>query len=193
LQEGGLEGQGPPFPVRYGTKYEVEDVFILDGPVGAEGYEWWQVAPSEHLSISGWVVAGNRKGTEAWLVPVVAPCPAPPIEVADVTLTRSSWAVRLGCFRGQTLTFRGWLAWEFFDSEWEAIFPVQRTWEDPDSIDRLDYMLLPGAGPLPDTDQWIEIVGQFDHPIVAAQCEGATLLECRSTFAASSVRPLGTQ
>jgi hypothetical protein len=195
LESGG--DTGPPVQVRYGSRTVdgLVDLYILDGPVKVDGYRWWQVAATQYVgSKPGWVAEGNQKGTVDWLVPVAAPCPAPPVEVADVTLTRASWAVRLGCFRGQTLTFRGWIAWEFYDSGWEgAIFPVRRSWEDPDSIDRLDFMLLPGAGPLPATDQWIEIVGQFDHQFAAQTCEGASLLECRSTFAASSVRPLGTQ
>lgn len=195
LESGGVTS--PPVEVRYGsgTLDGIVDLYILDGPVNADGYRWWQVAPTQAVGFKpGWVADGNQPGTVDWLVPVAAPCPAPPVEVADVTLTRASWAVRLGCFRGQTLTFRGWIAWEFYDSGWEgAIFPVQRGWEDPDSIDRLDFMLLPEAGSLPKTDQWIEIVGQFDHPYAAKHCEGATLLECRSTFAASAIKPLGTQ
>ena len=194
-QSGGIEM--PPQPVRYGTGTPdgLVDLYVLDGPVKADGYRWWQVAPTQYFdSDPGWVADANQKGTVDWLVPAAAPCPTPPVAVADLTLTHATWAVRLGCFRGQTLTFRGWIAWEFYDSGWEgAIFPVQRTWSDPDSIDRLDFMLLPGAGALPETDQWIEIVGQFDHPYATKNCEGATLLECRSTFAASSVRPLGTQ
>jgi hypothetical protein len=194
-QSGGIEM--PPEPVRYGTGTPdgVVDLYVLKGPVKADGYRWWQVAPTQYIdSNPGWVADANQKGTTDWLVPAAAPCPASPAEVADVTIMRATWAVRLGCFRGETLTFRGWIAWEFYDSGWEgAIFPVRRTWSDPDSIDRLDFMLLPGAAPLPATDQWIEIVGQFDHPYATTSCKGAPLLECRSTFAASSVRALGTQ
>lgn len=43
-------------------------VEILEGPVSAEGYQWWRVGNNE---LSGWVADGDAEGGEVWLSPEV--------------------------------------------------------------------------------------------------------------------------
>jgi hypothetical protein len=198
LEEG--HADAPPTKVRFGTASRIDDLYVLDGPVKADGYRWWLVSPTEYLSFdtagdlitmadpipssssTGWVAEGE--GQDAWLIPAENPCPQPPVETAEVTSKVASWAVRLGCFRGQTLTFRGW------SDGGAAIFPVKRTWEDPDNHDRLDIRVFPSTLALPAPGQWLEITGQFDHPS-STTCPEYDLLECRSTFTATQLGALG--
>ena len=200
LEEG--HSDAPPTPVRFGTASGIDDVFVLAGPVEADGYTWWQVSPTEYLNFVrmgsdevaafpapianlpvGWVATGPRR--DPWLVPVPASCPGAPVKVAAITAKVASWAVRLGCFRGQTLTLRGWMGGG------HSIWPVKPlSYSGRDSIDRLDFFLFPRTLPIPDEDQWVEIVGQFDHPS-ARDCEDYDALDCRATFVATSVTGLG--
>src|SRR5215218_892786 len=44
LMEGNADAE--PTPVRWGTKRGADQVFVFDGPVDADGYQWWQVFPT---------------------------------------------------------------------------------------------------------------------------------------------------
>lgn len=198
LQEG--HADAPPTRVMFGTASKIDDVYVLDGPIKADGFRWWLVAPTEYLYYgtsgdlitlpdpspdqehTGWVADGQ--GSDAWLVPAESQCPRPPVETAEITLKAASWAVRFGCFSGQTMTFRGW------NDGGDAIFPGKRTWDDPDNHDRLDFRRYPSTLALPAAGQWLEITGQFDHPS-STTCEEFELMECRSTFTAIQVLALG--
>ena len=53
-------------------------VFVLDGPVSASGYSWYEVAPLGSRTLpQGWVAAGSRTG-EPWLAPGTFVCPPVP-------------------------------------------------------------------------------------------------------------------
>jgi hypothetical protein len=201
---------GPSSPVRLGSESHVDEVYILEGPVMANGYRWWRIGPTEYvwdideesgapmmlpapivdeLLHIGWVAEGDDD--DAWIVPVDPPCPAAPVETADVTLKAASWAVRLACFRGQVLTLRGWMAIAAGATEMTlAVFPHRRTWEDPDNHDRLPFRLDPANLVVPVENQWLGLTGQFDHPS-ALTCDPVAILECRSTFTVTSVAALG--
>lgn len=200
LEEG--HSDAPPTKIRYGTTSGIDDVFVLDGPIKADGYRWWKVLPTEYVwdtdqatgkpitlpkpspdpDFAGWVADGD--GGRDWLVAAANPCPDEPVETADVTLKAASWAIRFGCFQGRTLTFKGW------SDEAYSIFPTKRTMSDPENHDRLDFRVFPATLTLPPPGQWFEITGQFDHPS-SASCEAFEVLECRSTFTATSVVALG--
>ena len=206
-----MQGQAdaPPTPVRWGRKSGFDRVYILAGPVDADGYRWWQVAPSVYKSDGvsrpaplapvpeeiGWVAGGD--GNTAWLVPADE-CPDGPIELADITLSHASWAERLGCFQGQMLTLRGWLTTlppEVAASKspvvGPGIFPVVMGWYDDGNVNRLGIRLHPAMSlVLPKPEQWIEVTGAFDDP-TASQCEPYEVLECRATLTVTSIRPLG--
>jgi hypothetical protein len=208
LEEG--HADAPPTPVRWGKTSGFDRIFILAGPVEADGYRWWQVSPTvyELEGVSrpaprapqpeeiGWVAGGD--GDSAWLVPTDE-CPETPIELADITLSKASWGVRLGCFRGQVLTLRGWLTTlppEDADSSappvaGRAIFPVKMGWYDKGNVNRLDFRLHPVTSmKLPSPEQWVEVTGSFDDP-TASQCEPFEVLACRATLTVTSIRPLG--
>jgi len=184
--------------ITFGTASGIDNVYVLDGPVVADGYRWWLVSPMEHRldgrslpapepdpDRTGWVADGT--GKDAWLIPAANPCPPAPVDTADVTLKAASWAIRLACFPGQELTFRGWYEWNGGPT---AIFPVARTWADPENVDRLDFRVFPSTLPLPASGQWIEITGMFDHPSTTT-CASLDLLGCRATFTATQIAPLG--
>ena len=170
---------GSTAPLRRGTQSRLDEVYVLDGPVEADGYRWWQVHQTEEFETetgavmpasffsgwTGWVADGDD--VNAWLVPA-NPCPATPVKTADVTLAVASWAIRYGCFRDQSLTFRGWYAGEAVNvpmpANTSSIFPVERAWDFALWRDRLDFKLVSGEPPLPAPGQWIDIVGHFDDP-----------------------------
>lgn len=200
LQEG--HADAVPTKIRYGTTSGIDDVYVLDGPVKADGYRWWQVLRTEYVPDTdparggpiivpdpfpdtasvGWVADGEAG--HAWLIPAENPCPEVPIETSDVTLKVASWAIGLGCFQSQTLTFRGW------NAGGNSIFPVKRTWEDPDNHDRLDFLVFPSTLALPPPGQWFEVTGRYDHPS-SATCVEREVLACRMAFTATEIVPLG--
>jgi hypothetical protein len=206
-----MQGQAdaPPTPVRWGKKSGFDRVFILAGPVDADGYRWWKVAPTVYKSggVSypaplapapeeiGWVAGG--RGDSAWLIRA-SECPTGPVELADITLSKASWGERLGCFPGQVLTLRGWLTTlppEVAASKspvvGPGIFPVVMGWYDDGNVNRLGIRLHPAMSlQLPKPEQWIEVTGAFDDP-TASQCEPFEVLECRATLTVTSIRPLG--
>ena len=198
LEEG--HSDAPPTKIKFGTASRIDDVYVLEGPVHADGYRWWLVSRTEYLNDGpdgdlitmplptpdpthvGWVADGE--GSDAWLVPAESQCPPPPVETAEVTLKAASWAVRFGCFSDQTLMFRGWT------DDGYSIFPDKRTMDDPDNHDRLDFRRFPSTLAVPAPGQWLEITGRFDHPS-SSTCEASELLECRSTFTATQIVALG--
>lgn len=200
LQEGHADAS--PTNVMFGSASGLDDVYVLDGPVKADGFRWWRVARTEYVidgtpgnwitlpeprldedeEHTGWIADGD--GSDAWLVPAENLCPRPPVETAEVTLKAASWAVRFGCFTGQTLTFRGWT------DGGAAIFPDKRTWDDPENHDRLDLRLYPATLALPNPGQWVEVTGQFDHPS-SMTCDSFEVLGCRSTFTVTQIVALG--
>ena len=206
-----MQGQAdaPPTPVRWGRKSGLDRVFILAGPVAADGYRWWQVAPTVYewngASVPaplapypdeiGWVA--DAGADRAWLVPADE-CPGGPIELADITLAKTSWGVRVSCFQAQVLTLRGWLT--TIPPDWAsskspvvgpAIFPVVMGWYDEGNVNKLNIRLHPAMSlELPAPEQWIEVTGAFDDP-TASQCAPFEVLECRATLTVTSIRPLG--
>ena len=51
-------------------------LYVLDGPVRASGYAWYEVAPLDAWDLpSGWVASGDRDG-EPWIEPGGFDCPA---------------------------------------------------------------------------------------------------------------------
>jgi hypothetical protein len=159
------------------------------------------------------VAAGD--GVDPWLV-AENPCPEGPITLADLTYTATTtnWATRLGCFRGQELTLRGWYliqegigfegpcpsepAFLMCGSGLRDIRPIQMSYDDVRSANRLHFVVNPQSGiVMPPAEQWIEVSGHWDDP-AAALCPTETvpwesgILACRGQFVISSVTALGT-
>jgi hypothetical protein len=84
-------------------------LFIVDGPVTADGYDWYLVQPFEPSRGDadadrpfGWVAAGSRDG-EAWIAPARPDCPGP--SVADIRWMAPE--ARLACFGDEELVLEG--------------------------------------------------------------------------------------
>jgi hypothetical protein len=211
------QADGPPAAALVGLTSRREHVYLIDGPLQANGLAWYQVgvmnSESEQASgplFVGWVAGGD--GTDPWLVPE-DPCPpAGPVELADLTYARldTAWAIHLGCFGDQVLTLRGWfplLPPEFeipYDTDGSCdaepaflvcgpynkdIRTIEMSFADPRSTQRLNFTVDPATGVgLPARGQWIEITGAFDHP-AAQQCgtDAGVVLICRAVFVATDI------
>ena len=88
-------------------------LFVLDGPVAADGYDWWLVEPfSRDVCIAlcpakpplGWVAQAGTDG-EPWIAPATLDCPEPVIG----EIGRLSPTARLACYGNDTLVLEGTL------------------------------------------------------------------------------------
>ena len=206
-----------PAEARLGLARGYEHVFVVDGPVPADGLAWYQVAAMNtefERSVAplfvGWVASGD--GTVEWLVPE-DPCPpGGAVELADLLYAQfdTPWAMYIGCFGDQVFTLRGWFP--LLDSEFESQYDVdgscfaepaflvcgpsnkdirviEMTYADPRNRERLNFTVDPAAGiELPARGQWIDITGAFDHP-ASQQCgpDPGNILACRAVFVATHI------
>lgn len=121
-------GVGSPLaaPGETGRLSRGDQVYLADGPVAADGYDWyfvsatvpvfWQPMGCEDQSSCGfpalgWVAIGPAD--DPWLAPATS-CPPEPVD--ELTLVSMAPLDRLACFSGQTLTITaqltfgaGWL------------------------------------------------------------------------------------
>ncbi|MGH2483625.1 MAG: hypothetical protein ACRDE9_04115 [Candidatus Limnocylindria bacterium] len=178
---------GPPYPAAVGHATPWEDVYVLDGPVEADGFKWYLMGTDRssdsrvgdmYPAVFGWIAAGET--SDPWLLPV-SRCPAPPFELTDVTYLASTWGTRLGCFGGP-LTLRGWFselpadvetsgdcarepAWLICGYGYYELSPTETAYYGGSGAHRLEFKVDPALGlEMPERGQWIEIVGQFDYP-----------------------------
>ena len=84
-------------------------LYVIGGPVTANGYEWYLVAPlfPDYLPHgedppSGWVAAGGKDG-EAWIATSQLHCPRPNLH----RIMELSELARLACFGDRELTLQG--------------------------------------------------------------------------------------
>jgi hypothetical protein len=83
-------------------------LYVVDGPVAADGYDWYLVQAFAEDFLphgpmpGGWLAAGGQDG-EPWIAPWSIYCP--PAELGEVS--RLSEVARLACYGGQTLTLEG--------------------------------------------------------------------------------------
>lgn len=183
-------------------------LFVLDGPVTADGFDWYRVAPfysavmdilPSPLPGIGWVAAG-RQGDD-WIAPWTQACREP--TVYDLLFTVP--LKRLACFGDRELTFEGQLG--------ECTYVVPGTtspsWLTTEFCTLYADIPTDIAGPLHfhlDPDFFhstpppglVRVTGIFDHP-AAQTCEHHPLageearppedvvLGCRAAFVATSV------
>ena len=91
-------------------------VVVVDGPVHASGYDWFQVQPtileeSAQFYPFGWVAGADKDG-EPWLEPATVECPPLPSSLREVaTLNHDDEMIyELTCFGDEEVTFRARLA-----------------------------------------------------------------------------------
>ena len=165
---------------------------VLDGPVQASGYDWYQVVSTSYFEQevsypSGWVAAADKNG-EQWIESEDVECPAAPTnlaELADIFETDQLF-YEITCFSGIPLRFTGWLT---TPSEWcglGAEIVVEPLWIDDcgtapnyliDDVDNeygpslhpawspeVDLSIAPPVESPPEDWPRVEVAGQFDHP-----------------------------
>jgi hypothetical protein len=85
-------------------------LYVFDGPVAADGYDWYLVLP-RNLSFLpsgyhvGWVAAAGKDG-EAWIGDATPQCPEPTLE----DIVALSDVAMLACFGSQSLGLEGWIS-----------------------------------------------------------------------------------
>ncbi|HEU5204904.1 MAG TPA: hypothetical protein VFU17_11460, partial [Candidatus Limnocylindrales bacterium] len=139
-------------------------LLVLDGPVPASGYDWYQVKPIFDADTPeggypfGWVARAGKDG-EPWIEPESASCPPAPTDVAglsSLSATAPPYAA-ITCYSGQELTFRALLgAQESFSC---GIHPqpwgVEPAWLDGCQVDPPFLAAV---------DNWALIVGPYWAP-----------------------------
>jgi len=179
-------------------------VYVLDGPISASGYAWYEVAPLGSRTLpQGWVAASSRTG-EPWLAPGNFRCP--PVPTDFKSLAALPPAVGLACFPRTPITVvarliecncdidGGWLTPGWFSLGTggpEMLVEPQMT-RPPSDVRDWFWLSLDPAGQRPKAlpvDEVVELTGVFDHPGAA----GCTFTEmggepipsqrCRLTFA----------
>jgi hypothetical protein len=87
-------------------------VYVIGGPVSADGYEWYEVIPAnlDYLPTgypgSGWVAARSREG-EPWIGAVDVACPDPSSLLDVVSLSELG---TIACLGSETVTLEGTFA-----------------------------------------------------------------------------------
>jgi hypothetical protein len=168
-----------------------ELLVVVDGPVQASGYDWYQIQPVIPVDSGiesapfGWVALGGKDG-EPWIAPTTVSCPPVPEDAYGLTDLNAGAYMFYGvtCFSGQELTIKARLAAPEATCGTEPPWTVEPAWFD-DCRSR-DYFLAPFeitealyfpafapgvdtsfAGE-PDGEQsdWpvVEALGMFDHP-----------------------------
>jgi hypothetical protein len=85
---------------------EADLVYVIDGPVRADGYNWLLVAELgvwSEPTVQGWVAPASRDG-EPWVLPTDPACPT---EVSVDVLADVPLPLRLYCFGDQEVVLEG--------------------------------------------------------------------------------------
>ena len=172
-------------------------LYVLDGPVAASGYIWYEVVPlMSPLLPHGWVATAGRSG-EPWLATKDFACPPPPTDVRSLAALLPS--VGLACFPRVPITVRARLiecncdadgpgyspGWFGLGSGGNLLVEPEVTRPPADATEWFMLVLDP-AGQHPNVlpvGEVVEVTGIFDHPAAAA---------CTGTFGGDNV-PVPTQ
>lgn len=160
------------------------ELYVLDGPVSAAGYTWYEVAQLTSRKLpSGWVASADRDGTP-WIATGAFDCPPAPTDLQS--LAAMPRGVGLACFSRVPITVEArllsclcdmdgsWYSpdWFFLGSGGPVLFVAPDvTTVPPDMADWFVLNLDP-AGEHPDVlplGQVVEVTGMFDHP-AASNC-----------------------
>jgi hypothetical protein len=184
--------------------------YVVDGPVMADGYAWYQVDPYgvDAGTPFGWIAAGSRDG-QAWIENYLDGCDTIGISIESVGRMPSQ--EQLYCHGSDELELTGQLVCDFGDIEG---LPSGPEWVEYDRFCDLrapDWNIHDGIGlrlwgqaatSLLDegspVDGQYTVVGHFDDP-GASECRGGgfdgerdpaeTVLICRMAFVVTEVRP----
>jgi hypothetical protein len=184
-------------------------LFVLDGPVTADGHDWYRVAPFD-VPLSdiadgsprlGWVAAAGDG--EEWIAPWAGGCP----EASVPDLRNNPVYLRVACFGGRELSLEG----ELGDCDYTVPGTVSPDWlstafcllyEDNyqgDLVGPFTFHLPPEDFEMKEGNrQQVRITGRFDHP-AAQTCEhhpledeeplppALVVLGCRGAFVVTQI------
>jgi hypothetical protein len=155
-------------------------VFVLDGPVAADGFEWYLVDPFElHVCVDicgerppfGWVAQAGKDG-EPWIAPGTIECPAP--DAASIGWL--STTTRLACYGDEALTLDGTMG-DCYAAEtpvaWQQTLCTLLP-RDYVPVDTFTSFLVMYAGegvqlPIERAGSDVQVTGHFDDP-AAGSC-----------------------
>jgi hypothetical protein len=187
-------------------------LYVLEGPVSASGYAWYEVVPLSSRTLpSGWVASADREG-EPWIAAGAFECPPVPTEFRS--LAALPRGVGLACFPRVPITVEARLIscncdadGSWYTPDWfflgsgspDLLVEPGVTTVPPDSGDWFALNLDP-TGEHPDVlpiGQIIEVTGIFDHP-AASSCtrtemdgEPVSSQGCRLEFAVTQLLLFG--
>lgn len=203
-------GVADPGTVRAARLNDGDRVVAVDGPVAADGYEWYQVLPLRPDGLRqrpfGWVAAASRDG-EAWLERVELSCPDPAQQGAG--FLRLAPEERLACYGGESIVVRastgGCGAGGGFPVSFEPSWLMGEggcgLGLEPGEV-YLALRFRPGASQDLGPGPTIQVRGHFDDP-AAATCVGRAnfpdvtppskaeaVALCRTQFVVEDVMPV---
>jgi hypothetical protein len=202
----GGDSPTPCQPLTIGQETEYTSVYVLEGPVSADGFDWYLAAIESENTLYweaiGWIAAGDDQ--DAWLVHTDRECPEAPYELSEVAFRPLSPLSALHCVGGIQLTLRGYYTEDTSGEEPDAECAGEPAWlvctvgwhtlrldegSMWGSFPHLTLHIHPAIDAMPSRPGWIEVTGQFDHP-AAAKCgdQPATILSCRVEFVVTSAR-----
>jgi hypothetical protein len=187
-------------------------LYVIDGPVTADGFDWYLVQPfgpdsQGHASArGGWLAVAGKDG-EPWIAPGRLAC----VQANDLyAIARTGDALRVACFGSETLALEG-----TFDScsirgrvaaSPDALAPVVCTiLPDP-----YDPEIVPDLRPFTvwlqeapsgiRRGELVRVEGHFDDPVAEACATGPAadrqpnpelvVLACRAQFIATALSPV---
>jgi hypothetical protein len=184
------------------------DLYVLNGPVSASGYAWYEVVPLASRSLpSGWVASADRDG-KPWIAVGEFACPKVPTDFRSLAALAAGVGVH--CFPRVPITVEArlvdncnidppvsWLEPRWFNGVAELIAPTDRV--GPGCFDAFLLNLEPTVEQPEVLGQIVQVTGVFDHP-TAARCtwttwdpieqksaEPVASSACRLTFAVSQL------
>lgn len=176
----GVSSESTIYPGRLGPG---DRLFLVDGPVSADGFDWYLGSPYEAQVNEkadatsqvwvrfGWVAAADKTG-EAWILPIDVECPA---DVTVATLADLPLELRLACFGRGPISLDGNVTCADFGAPIPTPGPAWLTWDACFIVprDAGPYNQLGGPQPViaihypPGTDRLsgaLRLTGHFDDP-----------------------------
>ena len=165
-------------------------LLVLDGPVQASGYDWYEVKPLGRLGSDsetapfGWIAAAGKDGAP-WIEHEEAVCPPDPDDLYEVVSMDVDEQVYIGitCFSGQEITFPARLVtpsewcglgeWPVIEPEWMGECTTAPNYlvalDSEDSLHPVwspdvDLGFAPDVEAPPEAWPTVEVTGLFDHP-----------------------------
>jgi hypothetical protein len=195
----------PPLPL--GTQ-----LYVLDGPVSASDYTWYEVVPlASRAHPRGWVASASRDG-EPWLGAGDFACPPLPSDLHSLAALPSG--VGLACFPRVPITVTARLVgcycdmdgswytpgWFFLGSGGPNLLVEPGVTRPPDDTRDWFHIDLDPTGQHPDVlpvGKVVQVTGAFDHP-AAANCtvtemdgQPVSTQDCRLEFAVTRLITVG--